>query len=155
MRQVHLSGQEQQEIVKLAREWLGTPYHHQASCKGIGTDCLGLVRGIFKEYTGAPTVKPPAYSRAWGESDGQELMLQAAHKYLIYIGDKSIANYYLDPGDVLIFRIRKGSVAKHSAIYVGGMRIIHAFEGNNTCEVELQMPWRKKIAGVFQFPHKS
>jgi hypothetical protein len=33
-------------IVAAARGWLGTPYRHQASVKGEGADCLGLVRGV-------------------------------------------------------------------------------------------------------------
>jgi cell wall-associated NlpC family hydrolase len=33
-------------IVAEARTWIGTPYRHQASLKGVGCDCLGLVRGV-------------------------------------------------------------------------------------------------------------
>ena len=36
-------------IVDLARGWIGTPYLHQASCRGIGCDCLGLVRGVWRD----------------------------------------------------------------------------------------------------------
>ena len=36
-----------------ARAWLGTPYRHQASVKGVGADCLGLVRGLWREVAGA------------------------------------------------------------------------------------------------------
>ena len=35
-----------EEIVAAARSWIGTPYRHQASLKGVGCDCLGLVRGV-------------------------------------------------------------------------------------------------------------
>jgi hypothetical protein len=31
--------------VEIARGWIGTPYLHQASRRGAGADCLGLVRG--------------------------------------------------------------------------------------------------------------
>lgn len=34
------------EIVAAARQWLGTPYRHQASVRGVGCDCLGLIRGV-------------------------------------------------------------------------------------------------------------
>ncbi len=30
-----------EDIVRAARGWIGTPYRHQASLKGVGTDCLG------------------------------------------------------------------------------------------------------------------
>ena len=40
-------------IVAAARGWLGTPYRHQASVRGEGADCLGLVRGVWRELIGA------------------------------------------------------------------------------------------------------
>ncbi|MFZ2468534.1 MAG: peptidase, partial [Parvibaculum sedimenti] len=40
-------------VVAAARAWIGTPYRHQASCKGAGADCLGLVRGLWREFHGA------------------------------------------------------------------------------------------------------
>ena len=33
-------------IVAAARSWRGTPYHHQASLKGVGSDCLGLITAL-------------------------------------------------------------------------------------------------------------
>ena len=48
------------DIVSAARGWLGTPYAHQASLKGIGTDCLGLVRGVWRDVLGdEPEAAPP------------------------------------------------------------------------------------------------
>ena len=41
-----------EEIVRLAREWIGTPYQHQASLKGVGADCLGFLRGVWREAVG-------------------------------------------------------------------------------------------------------
>ena len=35
--------------VEIARDWIGTRYEHQASLKGEGADCLGLVRGVWRE----------------------------------------------------------------------------------------------------------
>jgi hypothetical protein len=32
--------------VSAARSWLGTPYQHQARCKGAGVDCAGLIVGV-------------------------------------------------------------------------------------------------------------
>lgn len=34
------------EFIAEAREWIGTPYHDQASAKGIGCDCVGLFKGV-------------------------------------------------------------------------------------------------------------
>ena len=41
-----------EQIVAAARGWAGTPYHHQASVKGVGCDCLGLIRGLWRELVG-------------------------------------------------------------------------------------------------------
>src|SRR5690606_4769974 len=39
-------------IVAEALEWVGTPYRHQASLKGVACDCLGLVRGVWRSIYG-------------------------------------------------------------------------------------------------------
>ena len=39
-------------IVEEARAWIGTPYRHQASLKGVGCDCLGLIRGVWRAVMG-------------------------------------------------------------------------------------------------------
>ncbi len=48
-------------IVAAARGWIGTPYLHQASLKGVGCDCLGLLRGLYRESSMAtsPSGRPP------------------------------------------------------------------------------------------------
>ncbi|MEM9842167.1 MAG: peptidase P60, partial [Pseudomonadota bacterium] len=37
------------EVIEAARAWLGTPYRHQASRRGVGADCLGLIRGVWRD----------------------------------------------------------------------------------------------------------
>ena len=36
-------------VVAEARKWVGTPFHDQASLKGVGCDCKGLVWGVARE----------------------------------------------------------------------------------------------------------
>lgn len=140
----------QADIVVLARSWLGTPYHHQASLKGVGCDCLGLVRGVYAEAFGCAPEQPPPYSRDWAESTGRETMIEAAARHLIPI-DPGEAQ----PGDILIFRLRPGAVAKHSAILTGENRMIHAVEGAPVCEINIAPWWRRRIAAAFRFPDKA
>ena len=142
-------------IVEAARGWIGTPYHHQASVRHVGTDCLGLVRGVWKELYGADAEKPPAYSRDWAEASRSEAMLEAADRHLVA---KPIAAMTI--GDVVVFRLRAGMVAKHAAIVtVPAMMVpammVHAIEGAPVAEVPLTNWWRRRIAGAFQFPHIS
>ena len=135
------------QIVRLAREWTGTPYHHQASIRGVGVDCLGLVRGVWRELYGWEAEQPPAYSRDWAEASGIEAMLESAGRHLIQIETSQLM-----PGDVVVFRLRAHCVAKHAAIVTANAAMIHAIEGAPVTEVALSAWWRRRIAGAFQFP---
>jgi NlpC/P60 family putative phage cell wall peptidase len=46
-------------VLDIARDWLDTPYQHQASVRGAGCDCLGLIRGIWRTLYGAEPEAPP------------------------------------------------------------------------------------------------
>jgi NlpC/P60 family putative phage cell wall peptidase len=138
------------DIVAAARSWLGTPYHHQASVKGAGCDCLGLVRGVYEDLYGKPAETPPPYSRDWAEASSAETMLEAARRHL-----RAIDLHEAREGDVVIFRLRPGAMAKHAAILSGEGRMIHAIEGALACEVHINSWWRRRMAAAFRFPDKE
>jgi cell wall-associated NlpC family hydrolase len=164
------------KVVSTTRSWIGTPYHHQMAVKGAGCDCLGLVRGVYAEIYGKPSEVPPPYSRDWAEATGQETLLDAAGRHLICVLPLAATSHALpasgllervpalkntkvtpgkwdiQPGDVLIFRMRRGALAKHAAIATSATTMIHAFEDNSVCEVPLTPWWLRKIAGVYRFP---
>jgi NlpC/P60 family putative phage cell wall peptidase len=157
-------------IVALARQWLGTPYHHQASLRGIGTDCVGLVRGIWRELYGTEAqASLPAYTRDWAEAGGRETLIEAARRHLI-----EIPPVEAQPGDVLVFRWRRHAPAKHCAVLsalplpacgeragvrgsqaeppIGNATMIHALEGAPVAEVAFTAWWRRHLAAAFAFP---
>ncbi|MCE7997389.1 MAG: peptidase P60 [Rhodobiaceae bacterium] len=140
------------EIVACARLWIGTPYHHQASRSGVGTDCLGLIRGVYRDLYADEPEMPPPYSPDWAEvpdPDGHrvETMADAARRHLREI-DKAEAG----PGDVLLFRMVPGAVAKHAAIKSFEGRMIHACSGRAVAEVHMGSWWPRHLAFVFRFP---
>ena len=134
-------------IVAEARRWLGTPYRHQASVIGVGADCLGLVRGVWRGVIGAEPEKTPAYTPDWAEALGEESLLDAARRHMAEIAVGAAC-----AGDVLLFRMALGSPAKHAAIVSGEDRIIHAYWGRAVCETRLVPWWKRRIAAAFQFP---
>ena len=139
-------------IVALARGWIGTPYLHQTSAKAAGCDCLGLLRGIWREAVGTEPEVVPAYSADWSEPGGQEELLAAARRWLCP-GDATPEA----PGDVLLFRMRTGAVAKHLGILARSgaeASFIHAYTGHGVVETALSDPWRRKIAARFHFPER-
>ena len=60
-----MSAEIRNRIIAEARGWIGTPYMHQASLKGIGCDCLGLLRGVWRAIHGTEPEPPPAYAPDW------------------------------------------------------------------------------------------
>lgn len=138
-----------QDVVAEARAWLGTPYRHQASARGAGCDCLGLLRGIWQSLYGQAPVVPP-YTRDWDEVARRDVLREAAGRFL---NEKPVEA--LSPGDVILFRMRTGAVAKHLGICSEDGRFIHAYSGHGVVESALSAPWRRRIAGVFAFPDTS
>ena len=134
-------------VVESTRAWIGTPYHHQASKRGVGTDCLGLVRGVWRDLYGFDAQRPPAYARDWAEATGEETLLAAARRHLIEIPGADAK-----PGHVLVFRYRDGVVAKHAGIMSGCGSFIHAMEGVRVCEIALSPWWRRRLVSAFAFP---
>jgi NlpC/P60 family putative phage cell wall peptidase len=135
------------DIVSTAREWLDTPYQHQASLQGVGTDCLGLLRGVWRTHYGDEPEHAPPYTPDWAEALGEETLLEAARRCLIEIPIGDIRQ-----ADVLLFRMGSGCPAKHCAILSGKDRIIHAYWGHAVVETRLVPWWRRRIAAAFRFP---
>ncbi|MDR5651793.1 peptidase [Ruixingdingia sedimenti] len=137
-------------IVAEARGWIGTPYVHQASAKGAGTDCLGLLRGVWRAAVGAEPEPVPPYTADWAEPARDEVLEAAARRWLV---EKPLADEA--PGDVILFRMRAGGIAKHLGIAgrVGAQAsVIHAYTGHGVVESPLSAPWRRRIAARFAFP---
>lgn len=135
-------------VVALARRWIGTPYHHQASVHGVGTDCLGLVRGLMRDLYGFEPEAPPPYSRDWAEQDNSEPLLAAASRHLSEIDDLRAAR----PGDLLAFRWRSSLPAKHLGIMAAPLSFVHAAEGAVVSEIPFAPWWRRRLVAVFRFP---
>jgi len=137
-------------ILAEARDWIGTPYLHQGSTKGAGTDCLGLLRGIWREVLGAEPEVPPRYSEDWAEPARREVLLDAAERWLCRkpLDEPACA-------DVLLFRMRDGGMAKHLGIQSENgafPRFVHAYTGHGVVESPLSRPWQRRIAARFTFP---
>ncbi len=134
------------EIVRLARGWIGTPYHHRASLQGAGADCLGLIRGIWRARMGQEPEALPHYSPSWAESGGQERLWLALAQHL------RPAEQPAD-GQVLLFRLQAGALAKHLGIHcAGGRGFIHACPRAGVVEAPLSHPWARRIVARFAFP---
>lgn len=134
------------QIVAEARDWLGTPYRHQRTVKGVGCDCLGLVRGVYRNVIGPEPEATPTYTPGWGERGRSETLLEAARRNLVPVEEYGI-------GDVVVFRMVPGAMAKHCGIVVSDTHMIHAYEGAGRVEESaLVAYWRRRVVQAFSYP---
>lgn len=140
-------------VVDEARRWLGTPYRHQASCLGVGVDCLGLVRGVYEKLLPEQAAPPiPAY-RPYGEIGEAELLWQAASTYLVVQPMPRLldAEGYA-AGDIVLFRMRPRLPARHLAILTDATHMLHAQSHVGVCEVAFTAWWRRHAVARFTMP---
>ena len=134
-------------VIAEALRWVGTPYRHQASRLGVGCDCLGLVRGVWRALLGDEPENAGPYAPDWAETSKDDPLFAAATKHML-------ATAGLEPrrGHVLLFRWRPHMAAKHAGIALDDTRLIHAYQGHAVMISPLVPQWRRRIAGVFAFP---
>ncbi|MBI1416691.1 MAG: peptidase [Limimaricola sp.] len=141
------------DVVTLARRWIGTPYRHQGAVKGAGCDCLGLIRGIWTELCGSVPEVPPPYTPDWAEPQRHEVLWAAALRHLSPLPPGEPGR-----GDVLLFRMRPGSVAKHLGLAAETGEtpsFIHSYSEHGVVESPLSLPWRRRIVARFAFPERA
>lgn len=142
------------KIVKEARSWVGTPYHHQAATKRYGVDCVGLIVGVgkslayfgtdfddlFRQFDGYSRTPNPVKMRR-----GLELFLEPAGL------DK---NQIPTPGLIGWFEWRE-DLPMHLAIFAefaGRPTMIHSFKPVGRCvEHTLDETWRGRINSFWKY----
>lgn len=109
-------------VIAEAREWMDTPYHHQAGIKGVGCDCVGLVTGVG---VNCGIIDFDRNSEAWNKYKAYSmmpdpiLMRQGLTDFLTQIKrDEAL------PGDIIWFRT--DGVPHHLAILTDRGTVIHA-----------------------------
>jgi NlpC/P60 family putative phage cell wall peptidase len=75
--------------------------------------------------------------------------MAAAHRHF-----RDVTLAPLASGQVVLFRMRQGAVAKHLGVISDAgeaAHYIHAYQGHGVVESPLSAPWRKRIAARFEF----
>ncbi len=143
----------EQKIIRVARSWIGTPYRHQASQKGQGCDCLGLLRGVWREVIGEEPEMVPSYTADWSETGREERLWAAAVRNLDVTAIDTGKS-----GQMVLFRMRTDHLAKHLGVLAGAdagfVTVVHAYTGRGVIETPLTDAWKRKIVAQFQFPKR-
>jgi len=131
-----------QEILRVARSYLGTPYHHQGRIKGAGMDCVGLIICVCKDLgVFPPDFEFNGYTR---RTKGNE-MLRIAQGYLLSAKSEDI-------GQLILFH---NAGVSHCAISSEENRIIHCVYHSSKLlrgvrEEAFPCDWNHTLCGRFE-----
>ena len=135
-----------EDIVKKAREWIGTPWAHQASVKGVGCDCVGMVRGVYTELTGKKVGGAMDYTRSFYLFSGEERLKNEIAKYCIEIPIEEAKS-----GDVILISFL--NLPSHHIGILAGTTFIHSWEDiGKVVEIPYDAAWKRLTKAVFRFP---
>ncbi len=137
-------------IVAIARRWIGTNYCHQASLEGVGADCLGLFRGIWRELFGDEPADIPSYTQDWSVG-GQDQLRIAADELLCPVDREK-----RQAGDVVVFRMVESGSAKHLGVLAkspdGHPTFIHAYSMRGVVETAFTAAWARRADSYYAIP---
>lgn len=137
------------QIVAEARTWIGTPYQHQASLKGVGCDCIGLIIGVAR-VLGIPEAK--AYDsdlryKGYGRPPNPKMLIAACDEYLDRV---PVPNAL--PGDIALGRIEKEP--QHFGILssIDPPYIIHSYtQVGKVTENRADENWQAKVLRIYRY----
>ncbi len=134
-----------EQVITQAREWIGTPFQHQARVKGVACDCLGLVIGVCRELgCVAPDFDVNAYNR---QPDGSR-MLVTCDQYMPRVKE-------MQPGDMVVVSMDKdpqhvGIIAEYRP---GVLSIIHALQKHGAVvETRLMFSRAMRFVAAYSLP---
>ena len=145
------------EIIKYAREWLGTSFKHQGRLKKTlydngGCDCIGLIIEISKRFNLKSKTGKLLYhydTKDYNRFPDKYSLLELMQKHLTEIDRKD-----LKEADILLFKFDNypQHVAITSMYSEKQISIIHSYiKAGKVSEHILDKSWNKKIVSAFRF----
>lgn len=133
-----------EQIIRAARCWLGTPFHHQGRLKGVGVDCAGVIVEVARELQ-IGDVDMQGYGH---RPDSRELE-RLCHEHMTPIPFDEA-----QPGDVLLIMI--DNAPQHLAFLTGlhgGWGMLHAYApARRVVEHGIDQEWTDRIVAAFVMP---
>lgn len=113
--------EERDRVVRIAHEYLRTPYHTGARVKGVGVDCLTLLACVFSDagLVLDPTI--PHYSPEFMLHRSDEKYIEGLLQHAREVGAPPAR------GDIVLWKF--GRCFSHAALVVEWPLVIHAYVG--------------------------
>jgi NlpC/P60 family putative phage cell wall peptidase len=141
-------------IVEAARSWVGTPFMHQQSLKGVGVDCVGVILGVGREL-GILEISPEEWApfAAYTRQPNPARMRKAMRRFL---SESLVPACDIAPVGSIGWFGWRADLPMHLAIvgeFEGRRTMIHAFEHMGRCvENTIDDLWRRRVDSWWNFP---
>ena len=115
------------DIISVADQWIGTPFHEQGRQKSVGCDCIGLILGVAKEVGAISLTNQPwdqCYVHAYDPLTDSQLLVELMPKYFMEVPIFPGIKISPQPGDILLIQITQNQY--HLSIQSYNNRIIHS-----------------------------
>lgn len=134
-----------EDILRYARQCLGTPFRHQGRLIGVGLDCAGVIIYVARQLG-----LDPIDVQGYGTEPNNEQLERALD------AQPCLERAFLEdrkPGDVLLMRFRFDP--QHLAIFADET-IIHAYQQiGQVVEHPLSDLWATRIVRVYRFQDRG
>lgn len=134
-------------LIAEAREWLGTKYHHQASVKGVGADCVGFLKGAAVNVGLISLEEASAYPTDYSRQPSGGMLRRLVGQNLVQVPFEERR-----PGDLGLMRFQSDEQHLFMFTSVDPDYIIHAAQqGVVEHRFDFQT-MRQQTARVYRFP---
>ncbi len=137
-------------VVAEAKSWAKTPYQHQASLKGVGVDCIGLIRGVARGCGLVDPFETGAAHKYFGYSQmpNPALLLEACRAFLQPIDTEAAT-----VGDILLFNFADRGVKdpQHFGIITRAEPpyVIHSLAPHCVLEHRINEVWAARVVAAY------
>lgn len=131
-------------IVATGRNWIGTPWHHQARVKGAGVDCANLLIAVYAEVGLIEPFTPEHYPPDWHLHRDDPRFLGQLLQFCVPTTTPQL-------GDIAMFRFARA--AAHGGILVSDDLVLHAWrdEGRVTITELSNAGLADRLAGFYRW----
>lgn len=118
------------EVQARAMDLIGAPYRYGGSSPATGFDCSGLIHYVYRDAAG---IDLPRTAAELGALRTEKPPADA-----------------LQPGDLVLFRVRGGRKVNHAGIYAGDGRFVHAPSSGGQVRLDRldDRYWQRCFAGA-------
>lgn len=134
------------EIIRIAREYIATPFVHQGRIKGVGIDCANFIANVATESGATPDVE---FEKEYRRREDGTVMAALLGDYLEPVSSLAEAL----PGDVVAFHDgRDASKPRHLGFISATERYLKAIHASERGVVEhrLDLSWQKRVHSVWR-----